>query len=109
MAACTISRIETTNPEDLPGTPSNDTPAPSSRPDIIAMIGIQVAQALITAFHSSSATEPPAAPPSPGQDPDLSDPKVAAVCADQPTLVSLYRKWYGSHQIVRLAARLTRK
>jgi hypothetical protein len=73
------------------------------------MIGIRVAQALITAFHSSSATEPPAAPPSPGPDPDLSDPKVAAVCADQPTLVSLYRKWYGSHQIVRLAARRIRK
>lgn len=107
MAARTISRIETTNPEDLSGTPSNDAPAPSSRPDIIAMIGIQVAQALITAFHASNCTEPPPVYPAPR--PGLSDPKVTAVCADQPTLVSLYRKWYGSHQIVRHAARRVRK
>jgi hypothetical protein len=66
------------------------------------MIGIQVAQALITAFHASNTTEPPAAPPGPC--PDLLDPKVTAVCADQPTLVSLYRKWYGSNQIVRRSA-----
>ena len=102
MAACTISRIDTTSPEKSPGAPSNDPPAPSSRPDIVAMIGIQVAQALITAFHASNTTEPPACP-------SLSDPKVTAVCADQPTLVSLYRKWYGSHQIVRRSAPRARK
>lgn len=107
MAACTISRVDTTSSEELRGAPSNDAPAPSSRPDIIAMIGIQVAQALISAFHASNATEPPAAPPSPC--PDLSDPRVTAVCADQPTLVSLYRKWYGSHQVVRLGSRRARK
>ena len=78
-------------------TPSN---AGSSRAglDIRTMIALQLAQSLITAFVISHTRESQVsrleAPVS------VTDPKVAVVCVDAPTLISVYREWYGSHHLV---------
>lgn len=101
MIAQALSRVDATAPEEIRKSPSNDAPASSRRPDFASMIGIQVAQALITAFHASNTIEPPAAQPS--TPPELSEPIKTAAIADGPTLVSLYRSWYGSNHVVRLS------
>jgi hypothetical protein len=83
-------------------TPSNAEASPRPSLDFRAMIAIQIAQSLITAFVISSARESPVArleTPVNG-----TDPKVAVVCADAPTLISVYREWYGSRHLVTLSS-----
>jgi hypothetical protein len=102
MIARAISRVDVAAPEEIKTIPSNDAPVPSSRrPDLVAMIGIQVAQALITAFHASNMMEPPGAPPCPPL--ESSEPIGTTAFTDEPALVSLYRSWYGSNHVVRLS------
>lgn len=87
-------------------TPSSADPSPRPSLDFRTMIAIQLAQSLITAFVISNTRESPAARVETPV--NVTDPKVAVACADAPTLISVYREWYGSRHLVTLSSSASR-
>lgn len=87
-----------------PRTPSNADPSPRPSLDFRSMIAIQLAQSLITAFIISNTRESTAPVARLEAPVNVTDPKVAVVCADAPTLISVYREWYGSRHPLTLSS-----
>lgn len=85
-----------------PRTPASADPSPRPSLDFRSMIAIQLAQSLITAFVISNTRESPVARLEVPV--NVTDPKVAVVCADAPTLISVYREWYGSRHPLTLSS-----